>query len=233
MPVASETPLYRRPAVDAARKAAIVGADGLTRVRVAQLLEAAGYDVVIDAPDPAAETDALDAVIVLDNAQRPAIAHEVRTLCASLPADSLVAVVSTDLRHGVIQSALGAGARAFVAMDRLDEALLPSLAAALAGQLVLPGGRDRQLLSHVLTSREKQVLGLVVMGMTNGEIAGKLFLAESTVKSHLSSAFSKLGVRSRNEAAATILDPNSGVGTGILTIEGHDESPALKELSDA
>ena len=46
---------------------------------------------------------------------------------------------------------------------------------------------------------------MVVMGMSNKAIAGKLFLAESTVKCHLSSAFSKLGVRSRNEAADLIL----------------------------
>ena len=38
------------------------------------------------------------------------------------------------------------------------------------------------------------------------------------MKSHLSSSFTKLGVRSRNEAAALILDPETGLGTGILTI---------------
>ena len=66
--------------------------------------------------------------------------------------------------------------------------------------------------------REKQILGLVVMGMTNAQIASKLFLAESTVKSHLSSSFTKLGVASRNEAVGLILDPTRGQGLGILTI---------------
>ena len=66
--------------------------------------------------------------------------------------------------------------------------------------------------------REKQVLRLVVSGLRNGEIAAKLFLAESTVKSHLSSAFSKLGVRSRSEAVAVILDVESQAGRWILSL---------------
>ena len=56
---------------------------------------------------------------------------------------------------------------------------------------------------------------MVVTGLTNSQIADELFLAVSTVKSHLSSAFSKLGVSSRSEAAAVILDPERGRGLGI------------------
>jgi predicted transcriptional regulator len=56
----------------------------------------------------------------------------------------------------------------------------------------------------------------VAAGLTNGEIADSLFLSESTVKSHLSSAFAKLGVRSRKEAAALVLDPEQGLGAGLL-----------------
>jgi DNA-binding NarL/FixJ family response regulator len=78
------------------------------------------------------------------------------------------------------------------------------------------------LATPVLSTREKQVLGMVVLGFTNGEIAGKLHLAESTVKSHLSSSFTKLGVRSRSEAAALILDPATGLGTGILAISDEE-----------
>jgi DNA-binding NarL/FixJ family response regulator len=57
-----------------------------------------------------------------------------------------------------------------------------------------------------------------VLGFTNREIADKLYLAESTVKTHLSSAFTKLDARSRSEAVARILDPESGYGVGILAI---------------
>ena len=83
----------------------------------------------------------------------------------------------------------------------------------------------RQIEPPVLSSREKQILGLVVMGFMNGQIAEQLFLAESTVKSHLSSAFNKLGVRSRSEAAALILDPQGSLGTGILAITSNDWTP--------
>ncbi len=69
-----------------------------------------------------------------------------------------------------------------------------------------------------LSMREKQVLSMIVMGSTNAEIATKLFLAESTVKSHLSSAYNKLGVCSRKDAASRILDPLQGLGPGILAI---------------
>jgi DNA-binding NarL/FixJ family response regulator len=50
------------------------------------------------------------------------------------------------------------------------------------------------------------VLTLVRKGLTNAEIAERLYLAESTIKSHLSSIFTKFGVRSRREAAAVSLD---------------------------
>ena len=68
----------------------------------------------------------------------------------------------------------------------------------------------------IFTTREKEILRLVVEGLSNGEIGRKLYLAESTVKSHLSSSFAKLGVHSRNEATALILDPGAGLGPAIL-----------------
>jgi DNA-binding NarL/FixJ family response regulator len=57
---------------------------------------------------------------------------------------------------------------------------------------------------------------LLVAGLTNRQIGSRLFLAESTVKTHLASAFGKLGVRSRKDAVALLLDPAEGLATAAL-----------------
>ena len=123
-----------------------------------------------------------------------------------------------DNHDGEIRRALRQGVAGFVARGAVREALVPTVVAVAAGQSAVPLARAHDVPTPNLTNREKQVLGLVVMGLGNAEIARRLYVAESTVKSHLTAAFSKLGVRSRNHAVALILDPQSGLGAGILTI---------------
>lgn len=129
-----------------------------------------------------------------------------------------VILISKRAGEGDVRKALDAGVRGLVELGHVEGALGSVIEVVRAGQVSVPSSRSRELRKQVLTAREKQILGLVVMRMTNAEIAAKLFLAESTVKSHLSSAFAKLGVSSRSEAASLILDPQSGAGLGILTI---------------
>lgn len=121
--------------------------------------------------------------------------------------------------------AVDGGADGIVFTEQLGTALAPTVAAVLVGQTSVPTRLRASVKKPSLSYREKQILGMVVMGLTNGQIGSRLFLAESTVKSHLSSAFSKLGVRSRSEAAALILDPQEPLGVGILAIMGPADRP--------
>ena len=96
--------------------------------------------------------------------------------------------------------------------------LLQTLRAVSVGQCVVPRSVRELLDRPPLSPRERQVLAMVVIDFSNAEIARKLVVTESNVKSHLTSAFSKLGVSSRSAAAELILDHESGLGPGILRI---------------
>jgi DNA-binding NarL/FixJ family response regulator len=130
---------------------------------------------------------------------------------------SPVVVLSNDSRAAV-RALVESGADGVVFESDVQRALEPTITAVEAGQIAVPAERRRDVDRPTLSRREKQTLGLVVMGLSNREIASRLFVAESTVKCHLSAAFVKLGVRSRHEAVSVILDPERGIGLGILRI---------------
>lgn len=159
-------------------------------------------------------------LIVLSVDDAMGLASTIEPLRRSLAHVPTIVVCASIERRGV-RGALAAGATGVVLQESVEAALAPSIWAALAGQTCVPRRYGPQIEPPALSSREKQILGLVVMGYTNGQIARQLFLAESTVKSHLSSAFGKLGVRSRNEAVSFILDPDHGLGMGILGLGGE------------
>jgi DNA-binding NarL/FixJ family response regulator len=113
---------------------------------------------------------------------------------------------------------LAAGAAGLVQQERAARSLVPTIEAVRAGQIAVPSRRALSGVQPGLSTREKQVMGLVALGFSNGEIASRLFVAESTVKSHLSSAFGKLGVRSRHEAVDLIVNPAFGLSIGIMSL---------------
>lgn len=118
--------------------------------------------------------------------------------------------------------AVAARVEGSVLANELERSLLPTLWSVSAGQCVVPRS-VRQLVDRPpLSPRERQVLAMVVLDFSNAEIARKLGVTESNVKSHLTSAFSKLGVSSRNAAAELILDSESGLGPGILRISPEE-----------
>ncbi|MGN6587516.1 MAG: helix-turn-helix transcriptional regulator [Solirubrobacterales bacterium] len=149
-----------------------------------------------------------------------AVAGELPALRRAQP-EAPVAIVCAEVRPGELRGALAAGVNGIVLEEHLAATLETCIAAVRAGQVCVPRQHAPQVEPATLSAREKQILGLVVMGYMNSEIAEQLFVAESTVKSHLSSAFSKLGVRSRNEAVDLIVDPERGLGMGILALGGE------------
>jgi DNA-binding NarL/FixJ family response regulator len=126
-----------------------------------------------------------------------------------------IVVVSPATHASGVRRALDAGADGVVFESELEESLVASVAAVAAGQAAVPRRVGGGLYEPAFSHRERQVLGYVAEGLTNSEIAESLFLSESTVKSHLSSAFAKLGVHSRKEAAALMREREQDVGADL------------------
>lgn len=145
--------------------------------------------------------------------------QQMRRLKRVLDDIQTVAVIPEDSRRG-IRRAVEAGANGVVFEADIEVALSITVRAVVAGQIAVPAARRHEVDRPTLSSREKQVVGLVVTGKSNKAIAGELFLAESTVKCHLSSAFAKLGVRSRNEAADLVLQSGAELGFSMVLAPG-------------
>jgi DNA-binding NarL/FixJ family response regulator len=200
---------------------ALIGKGGAHgSVRDALAAEGLSIDLFDEVEELASAAVPALAVICVDGALSRAVGRELDRLRATI-GEAPIVIVCSAIRPGELRVALAAGADAVVLEDELAATLGPSLAAVRAGQVCVPRRHARQVEPAALSAREKQILGLVVMGYMNGQIAERLFVAESTVKSHLSSAFGKLGVRSRNEAVDLILDSERGLGMGILGLSGE------------
>jgi len=148
-------------------------------------------------------------------------------VAAGSPARILV-LTTYDL-DDYVYAAIRAGASGFllkdVQPDQLAEAirviaagdalLAPSVTRRLLGQFArtLPGPRARASPASLpaLTERETEVLRLLAAGLSNAELAGRLYISEATVKSHVSSLLRKLGLRDRVQAVILAYD------TGLVT----------------
>lgn len=124
-------------------------------------------------------------------------------------ADARIIVLTTYDGDEDIYRALQAGARGYLLKDSLREGLLDAIRAVQSGGRRIPAEVASRLAERMtrteLTSREMEVLRLIVRGKSNKEIGAELGVAEGTVKIHINNILSKLGVSDRTQAATFAL----------------------------
>jgi DNA-binding NarL/FixJ family response regulator len=135
--------------------------------------------------------------------------------------DVSVVVLTTFADDESVLAALQAGARAYLTKDATRADMARALRAAVANQVTLAPGVQRTLLSaalrghrvppadpppdtwpDALTEREGEILSLIASGLTNREIASRLFIGNATVKTHINRIFAKIGATGRRDAIA-------------------------------
>ena len=132
----------------------------------------------------------------------------IRSIRAQAPAARFV-VLTTYEGDEDIHEALEAGARGYLIKGMPHEALIQALHKVHAGGRFLPSPVTRALASRMpdgeLSTREREVLALLVKGRSNREIADELGIKEATVKSHVSVILMRLGVSDRTQAVVKAL----------------------------
>jgi DNA-binding NarL/FixJ family response regulator len=186
-----------------------IAADEPLRTRIAALLERTGMVVV-------AQAESADDLVRACNGSQPHVAVLCWQACPDGPAtvrrvaDAMartrIVTVLPKADRSAIRAALGAGAEGVVASAHVVLTLALVVRSVWLGQASVPREAAGDLDASALSHREEEVLGLAAEGLGNAEIAVRLCVTESTVKSHLTSMFLKLGVHSRTEAISALRD---------------------------
>ncbi|BBC35341.1 LuxR family transcriptional regulator [Streptomyces graminofaciens] len=170
----------------------------------------------LDAIDKVAE---LAPDVVLMDIRMPELGgiEATRRITTERPHIRVLVLTTFDLDEYVYE-ALRAGASGFLLKDASADQLAEAVRVVAAGDALLAPGITRRLIAEFsrlgstpraplkervgdLTERETEVLALIAQGLSNAEIAGRLVVAEQTVKTHVSRILVKLGLRDRTQAA--------------------------------
>jgi DNA-binding NarL/FixJ family response regulator len=138
---------------------------------------------------------------------------------------AVVIVVVTPGQHVDAGSLLASGADGILYERDIDVTLGPTCRLAAMGHVSVPTGMRHAVQPPALSHREKQTLGLALAGLTNAQIARRIYIAEGTVKTHLSSAFRRLGVHSRREAAALVSSDDALRAVVLAALRMSSEFP--------
>jgi NarL family two-component system response regulator LiaR len=134
----------------------------------------------------------------------------IRTIKERWPQIQVIALTSFKEKE-YVEGAIKAGASGYLLKNVSAEELVNAVRRAAAGQPSLSPEAAQVLIQKVnepsspgqdMTEREKEILALMVEGLSNNEIAERLIVSQSTVKFHVSNILSKLGVTGRTEAVA-------------------------------
>ncbi|GAA2274889.1 response regulator transcription factor [Nonomuraea roseoviolacea subsp. roseoviolacea] len=192
----------------------------LVRAGVRMLLQAAGdMEVVAEARDGAeavreAERHVPDVILMDLRMPRVDGLEAIRRVLAARPAARIV-VLTTFAEDANVHAALRAGAVGFLVKDDEPERMVDAVRKAAAGEQLLAPSVLRRVVEGFLaagdraaapppaglTERELEVLALVGTGLSNAEIAERLHVGVTTVKTHVGAAMDKLGLRNRIQAA--------------------------------
>jgi len=230
MSAVDQRPASDAPRTDVLASAILIAESPATLARIGSALAEQGLRAETEVASPAAvdaaEMDETTIVIFACDIDVPQQVTDLRRLCREANGAAIVAISPPATGAGV-RRALDAGADALVFDSELELTLAAALHAVASGQTVVPRKLRASVERPTLSHREHQVIALVRQGLTNAEIAEHLYLAESTVKSHLASVFTKFGVHSRKEAAAVFVDlERSSVETEIASAPLPEQATA-------
>jgi RNA polymerase sigma factor (sigma-70 family) len=194
----------------------------LVRTGLRTILEdAPGMEVAGEAVDGLAAVVAAEELrpdVVLMDIRMPRLdgIEATRRIRSAEDAPKVLVLTTFDLDE-YVYAGLRAGASGFLLKDTLAADLLAAIRVVVGGDAVIAPSATRRLVERFLntavetidarsaaldplTPREREVLALVAQGLSNAEIAARLYLSEGTVKTHVSRLLSKLGLRDRVQA---------------------------------